>query len=157
MKETERISDQLKRSFDGKAWHGPAVKELLKDVSAADAAARPIPGAHNIWELTLHIGAWEKAGLRRLNGDRAELSDEEDWSAVTDRSEETWSRLKADLEQSHQQLVQAIENLDEARLDQPIVEGLSTVYVTLHGVIQHNLYHAGQIAILKKALAEQNS
>jgi uncharacterized damage-inducible protein DinB len=153
VKETERIADQLKRSFAGEAWHGPAVKQVLEGVSAAQAVARPIPGAHNIWELTLHIGAWENAGLRRLNGDRAELADDEDWSAVTGTSEEAWNQLKANLEEGNHKLVQAIERLDEMHLDEPILEGMPSVYITLHGVIQHNLYHAGQIAILKKALA----
>ena len=157
MKEIERIADQLKRSFAGEAWHGPAVKQVLEGVSAADAVARPISGAHNIWELTLHIGAWENAGLRRLNGDRAELSDDEDWSAVTGTSAEAWNQLKANLEEGNQKLVQAIMQLDETRLDEPILEGMPSVYITLHGVIQHNLYHAGQIAILKKALAGRMS
>jgi uncharacterized damage-inducible protein DinB len=157
VKEAARIADQLKRSFDGDAWHGPAVKQLLEGVSANDALARPIPGAHNIWELTVHIGAWENAGLRRLNGDRAELTDEEDWAAVNEKSEEAWNQIKSKLETEHTKLVQAIEGLDESRLDEPILEGMRSVYITLHGVIQHNLYHAGQIAILKKALAGRTS
>ncbi len=152
MNEIERIVDQLKRSFDGGAWHGPAVKEVLRDVTGADANQRPIQAAHNIRELTLHLGAWEGAALRRLNGDRAELTDEEDWADWTDSSEEGWDRIKSDLESGHQLLLDRIESLDESRLDQPILEGMPSVYVTLHGVIQHNLYHAGQIAILKKAI-----
>jgi uncharacterized damage-inducible protein DinB len=152
MSEIERIADQLKRSFDGGAWHGPAVNEVLRDVSAAGANQRPIQNAHNIRELTLHIGAWENAALRRLNGDRAELTDEEDWAAWTDNSEEGWNRIQAELAIGHQKLLGRIGSLDESQLDQPILAGMSSVYVTLHGVIQHNLYHAGQIAILKKAM-----
>lgn len=157
MKEIERIADQLKRSFAGKAWHGPAVQELLQGVSAADANARPIANVHNIWELTLHIGAWENAAVRRLSGDRAELRDDEDWSTVQGRDEEAWAQVKKNLDAGHEMLVQAITKLDESRLDEPILEGMTSVYGTLHGVIQHNLYHAGQIAILKKALAEKRS
>ena len=63
-----RIADQLRRAFDGSAWHGPALLELLEDVDAATAAAKPLPNVHSIWELVLHIAVWDDAGLRRLSG-----------------------------------------------------------------------------------------
>lgn len=148
--EAKRIQDQLKRSLAGTAWHGPAVMELLADIDAAKAAARPIPGAHSIWELSLHIAAWNKAAVRRLSGDRAELPDEENFPAVNETSDEAWQRTLELLRSSHRELHEAISQLDDAGLDQPILEGMSSVYVTLHGVIQHNIYHAGQIALLKK-------
>lgn len=152
MNELERIGDQLRRSFEGGAWHGPSVMEVLKNVTAQDAAARPIPGAHSIWELTLHIAAWERAGLRRLGGDRAELPDEEDWAPVSETTEDMWQRVKTKLIEVHQELLRAIASVDQSRLDQEIVSGMSSVYITLHGVVQHNIYHAGQIALLKRAL-----
>ena len=149
--EAERIVLQLKYAFDGEAWHGPSVLELLADVNAAQAAMRPIHGAHTIWELVLHIAAWKKAVARRLSGDRAELSEEENWPAIDDPSEAAWQQTLNVLKDSHRELLAAIARLDERRLDESIVEGMSSVYVTVHGVIQHDLYHAGQIAILKKA------
>jgi len=158
MTEIERISDQFRRAFDGNAWHGPSVIALLEGVTAAQAASRPIPAAHSIWQLVSHIAAWERACLRRLNGDPAQLTDEEDWPAVSDTSEAAWQQTKDELIETHQQLLDAIAELDDARLNQPIINDPSTayssVYVTLHGGVQHDLYHAGQIAILKKALIE---
>ena len=151
--ELERIEDQLKRAFEGGAWHGPSVLEVLKDVTAGQAVARPLPGAHNIWDLVLHIAAWEDACRRRLEGDRAELSDSEDWRAISDTDEAAWERVKALLIDGHRRLRAAIAAADESRLNEPILPGMPSVYVTLHGVIQHDLYHAGQIAILKKALS----
>ena len=59
MKELERIKDQFQRAFNGQAWHGPSLLSLLAGVTAEQAAAHPVPGAHSIWELTLHIAAWE--------------------------------------------------------------------------------------------------
>ena len=150
--ELQRIEDQLKRAFEGGAWHGPSVLEVLKDVTASQAVARPVPGAHHIWDLVLHIAAWEDACRRRLEGDRAELSDSEDWRAITDTGEASWQQLKALLIEGHRGLRAAIAATDESRLDEPILPGMPSVYVTLHGVIQHDLYHAGQIAILKKAV-----
>ena len=152
MKETERIREELKRAFEGGAWHGPAVLEILENVSAAQAASHPIAGAHSIWELVLHIKAWEDACRRRLSGDRAQLTDQEDWPAVAETSDAAWAKVQAALRESHQKFSDAIGSVDDTRLDEPILEGMKSVYATLHGAVQHDLYHAGQIAILKKAL-----
>lgn len=151
MKETERIREQLERAFAGGAWHGPGVLEILENVTASQAAAKPIAGAHSIWELVLHIKAWEDACRRRLSGDRAELPDEEDWPQVGETTDEAWEKTLAALRENHRNFSDAIASVDESRLDEPILEGMKTVYATLHGAVQHDLYHAGQIAILKKA------
>lgn len=157
MTEVERITDQMKRAFVGEAWHGPAVEEILQSVTAQQAAARPLEGAHSIWELALHIAAWQRAGFRRLAGDRAQLSDAENFPAVADTGEQAWEQTRKALRQTYEELSEAISRLDESRLDQPIIEGMSSVYVTLHGIVQHTLYHAGQIAILKKAVCERQT
>ena len=154
MTEIERIIDQLKRAFVGEAWHGPAVIEILEGITAQQAAAHPLAGGHSIWELALHITAWTRAGSRRLQGDRAQLTDAENFPAVTDSSERAWQEARESIKQAHEELRSAILLLDDSRLDQPIIEGMSSIYVTLHGIIQHSLYHAGQIAILKKAFSE---
>ena len=151
MKETERIRDQLQRAFAGDAWHGPAVLEILENVTASQAATRPIAGAHSIWELVLHIKAWSDACRRRLAGDRAELADEENFPPIDDTSDEAWQNAQTSLRESQQRLNEAIAAIDETRLDEPILGGMPSVYITLHGAVQHSLYHAGQIAILKKA------
>lgn len=154
MTEIERILDQLKRAYEGNAWHGPSVKEVLAEVTAETAHARPLTNAHSIWELVRHIAVWEDVGRRRLEGDRAqiEISSPEDWPPPEDLSEAAWDQAKATLDRGHEALVEAIARVSESRLDEPVFEGMSTVYVTLHGVIQHDLYHAGQIAMLKKSL-----
>src|ERR1051325_6113282 len=92
--EVERIRDQFRRAFEGEAWHGPSVLTLLTDVTAQQAAAHPIPGAHSIWQLTMHIEPWERACLRRLNGDPARLTDEEDFRPIDDKSDEAWESAK---------------------------------------------------------------
>ena len=151
--EVERIRDQFRRAFDGDAWHGPSVIQILDGITAQQAAAHPIAGAHSIWELTLHIAAWERACRRRLEGDPAQLSDAEDWQPINDTSEAAWESTKQDLIDNHRELMDAIAKVDPSRLNEPITKGSSnSVYVTLHGVVQHSLYHAGQIAMLKKTL-----
>ena len=154
MSEIERIADQLKRAFEGEAWHGPAVRELLATATCVQAAKRPIPGAHTIWEIVVHMSAWESVVRRRLLGESVtDLAPEQDWPAVTNVTEPAWRKTLEELEKSHLQTRQAIAQLTDERLDDTVSGKGYSVYVMLHGVVQHDLYHAGQIAILKKALA----
>ena len=96
MTEIERILDQLKRAFEGNAWHGPSVGEVLAGITANQAHARPLANAHSIWELVRHIGVWEDVGRRRLTGDRAqiEISSPEDWPPPEDTSEAAWEQAR---------------------------------------------------------------
>lgn len=149
--EVERIQDQLERAFTGEAWHGPSLLELLADVKAPQAAAHPIVGAHSIWELVLHIAAWDQAVAGRLDGSRGAVSAEANFPAVNDSSEASWQNAIETLKQNHRELMNAMSRAEASRFDAPVVEGMSSVYVHMQGAVQHDLYHAGQIAILKKA------
>src|ERR1039458_7782464 len=151
--EAARIADQLRRAFDGEAWHGDSLFEVLEGVTAAQAAARPISGAHTIWELVLHIAAWGGGALWRLGGAAVELSDAEIFPPVRDTSEAAWRLALAQVQRGHEELVAVVAVLPDPRLDDmvPGKEGAHyTFYYMLHGVVQHELYHAGQIALLKK-------
>jgi len=151
--ESARIADQLRRAFDGEAWHGDSLFEILAGVTEARAAARPIAGAHTIWELALHVAAWDGAVLRRLGGAAVELSDAENFPPVRDASAAGWRAALAQVRRGHAELVAAVASLPDSRLDDmvPGKEGAHyTFYYMLHGVVQHELYHAGQIALLKK-------
>jgi uncharacterized damage-inducible protein DinB len=153
MREVERIADQLKRAHEGDAWHGPSLKELLEDVSAEHAAARPLENSHSIWELVTHIEAWERVALRRLGGHPAQIyNTEEDWPQTVGADESEWRQTKEKLAETNEALRETVLLLEDERLDAPILSEMSTTYVTLHGVVQHTLYHAGQIALLKRAL-----
>jgi uncharacterized damage-inducible protein DinB len=151
MSEVERIQDQMTRAFEADAWHGPAVLEVLEGVSAEQAARKPIPAAHSIWELVLHMTAWKDVVVRRLGGDPVrEVPPEVDFPPVTDPGAAAWREALEGLSASHQRLLGALRSVRDAQLDEPSPGyGLSR-YVLLHGVIQHDLYHAGQIAILRK-------
>jgi uncharacterized damage-inducible protein DinB len=153
MSEAARIADQLRRAFDGEAWHGDSLSEILEGVTVARAAARPVANAHSIWELVLHIAAWDGAVLRRLEGSTVEPSDAENFPAVTDASDAAWRAALAKVRRVHAELVSAVSVLPDSRLSQmvPGKEGAHyTFYYMLHGLAQHELYHAGQIALLKK-------
>ena len=94
--ETDRLVDQLQRSFEGEAWHGPAVLDALRGVSAEEAHAHPVAGAHSIWELVLHLAATYRLVLRRLQGDATYLTPEEDWPTLPEASatDEAWSATR---------------------------------------------------------------
>jgi len=152
MSEMQRIEDQLGRAFEGHAWHGPAVRELLANVTAAKAVARPLSDAHNIREIVLHIATWEEVVRRRFQGEAvADLPPEQDWPLVQDISEAAWRKVIDDLERGHRSLREAIARSGEMQLAEMVPGKEHSVYHMLHGVIQHDLYHAGQIAVLKKA------
>lgn len=150
MNEAARIADLHRRAFDGSAWHGPAVFEILAGVSATRAAAKPIKGAHSIWELVLHMRAWEEAVQSRMKGRPISLTPEQDWPRVKDKSPAAWKRALAALRETHDALNRDIEGVSDERLHDPSAGPEMTLYLLLHGVVQHGLYHAGQIAILKK-------
>lgn len=147
-----RLQDQLRRAFEGEAWHGPSVLEAIQGVTAEQAAAHPIEGAHSILELVLHLGAGHRLVLRRLNGDGHPLTHAEDWPPPSS-SPHAWAEAVATLKQLHADLMAAVSAFPEERLDQPIVpEPPYTAFTQFIGITQHDLYHAGQIALLKRAL-----
>jgi len=152
MSQIEGFADQLERAFRGGAWHGPAVAEALAGVDAAAAAARPLAGAHTIWEIVQHLTVWNEVPRRRLAGERLQsLPAERDWPPVEDVSAAAWRSALAALEGSHAALHARVLELADGQLDDPVAGSDPTVRGMLLGVLQHNAYHAGQIALLCKA------
>ena len=151
--EISRIADQLKRAFEGDAWHGPAVLEVLEGVSASAAASKPVAGAHSIWELVLHIAAWDGAIRRRMKGQALQLSPEQDFPPVKDTSDAAWRSAVDSLKQNHTELIAALVAMPDYRLTATVPGKDYDFYHMLHGAVQHELYHAGQIALLKKVAA----
>ena len=151
-----QIADQLRRAFSGEAWHGDSLLEILDGITAAQATARPIKHAHSIWELVLHITAWDSAVRRRLAGESVDLSDEQNFPSVMDTSEGAWRRAIEQAKRVHGELIEAVSGLPDERLSEKVPGKKSepdwyNFYFMLHGVVQHEPYHAGQIALLKKA------
>lgn len=150
MSEIVRIVDQLKRAFEGPAWSGPSVLEALEGVTATRAAKRPIKGAHSIWEIALHIAVWEDVVRRRALGETFNPSDAQDWPTVKVKTPAAWAAAIRKLKAANLALREVVAAFDEDRLDQPLVPGGNPGYVQFHGAAQHDLYHAGQIAVLKR-------
>src|SRR6201987_4841812 len=99
--ESALLADQLRRAFEGNAWHGPALLELLEDIDAATAAAKPLPNVHSIWELVLHIAAWDGAASRRLSGKVCQLKAKANFPAVPVPTHAAWSEAVAEAKRTH--------------------------------------------------------
>jgi len=155
MTQSVALADQIRRAFAGDAWHGDSVLELLANVDAAQAAMRPVKNAHTIWELVLHIAAWDDAVLRRTSGKPVTLTDEENFPPVKDTSEGAWRKAIEHMKSKHDALIKGVAAFSDADLSKQ-VPGKSgdhyNFYYMFSGVVQHELYHAGQIALLKKML-----
>jgi uncharacterized damage-inducible protein DinB len=152
-----RIADQLRRAFEGKAWHGPSLREILAGVTAEQAHARAVASAHSIWELVLHIRVWTGAAAGAAHGVPMPklVGTVDDWPSVADSDGEAWASALDRMFATGEQLALAIEQLGDDRLTETVPGRQYDFYYLFHGVIQHSLYHAGQIALLKKV--DQNA
>jgi uncharacterized damage-inducible protein DinB len=152
--ETARIADQLRRAFRGDAWHGPSLLDLLAEITPEQARARPIRSVHNIWELVLHIDIYLQVGFDATQGTPMPkiYGTEKDWAAVWGDSAEGWFDTQDSLFRNAEKLAEAIEKFDEAKLRDAVPGRSYDFYYLFHGIVQHGLYHGGQIAILKKAI-----
>lgn len=158
MSEVTRLIDQFQRAHDGDPWHGSPLKAILKGVTAAQAARKPPNGAHSIWELVLHITAWRTETTRRATGAPAGEPAEGDYPPVGDPTPARWTAALAALDDSHARLVEAVRGMRDDDLLKPTTDPRNrplgtgvTYYELFHGIVQHDAYHAGQIAILKKS------
>jgi uncharacterized damage-inducible protein DinB len=150
MSELTFIVEQLKAAFDGEAWHGPALMEVLGGLDAKTAAERPVPEAHSIWELVLHLTTWERVITRRIHGEAHMPSDEENFPAVQQATEQSWHRALQNLRATHSDLIQLVSAMKESRLNERVPGKDYDLRFMLIGAVQHAAYHGGQIALLKK-------
>ena len=152
MSRATRLANHIERTATGPMWHGPALAEVLAGVDAAGARARPIAGAHSIWEIVLHITSWADIARQRIRGEATgDPPSEQDWPPVP-AADADWPAALDRLRDSHRLLAADVQPLDDAALDAR-VKGLDyPVGILLDGVVEHGTYHGGQIALLRKAV-----
>jgi uncharacterized damage-inducible protein DinB len=145
MSEIKRIINTLKHTYEKNAWHGPAIREALADVKESQAANR-IGNSHSIVELVTHMTAWRNYVTEKLKGnDSFELTDEQNFP-----NDKDWKKALTALEQSQENLLNALDQTPEEKLTEKVPGREFKFYVMLHGIIHHDIYHAGQIMFLKK-------
>ena len=150
MSELANLIEEMKITYAGDAWHGPSLMETLKDVTAEQAAARPMNGKC-IWELVLHIAAWEEVFLGRLEGRVIKSPEDGDFPPIGSGNDD-WQAALARLRNAHERLVQATERCTDDQLEKIVPGKDITVGFMLHGAVRHRVYHSGQIGMLKRAL-----
>lgn len=162
MNEIDDLVRDLHHAHAGDPWHGPSRASVLADVSAPEATRRPPGGAHSIWELVLHMTAWNGEVARRVRGAAPKEPPEGDWPAAPAApTEAAWVEAKRRLDTAHEALVSAVRDFPVERLgatvgtgrDAPLGSGVS-YGAMLRGVLQHDAYHTGQVAVLKRLLRD---
>jgi hypothetical protein len=153
--ECERIADQVRRAFAGEAWHGPPIRDALAGVSAQQALARPLASAHCIWDLVIHIQIWADIAEQAIHGAPMPrlYGTEKDWPAAHQGGESEWALANERLLACGQRFAASIEQFSDSRLSDAVPGRDYNFYHLFHGVVQHSLYHAGQIAMLKRVAA----
>ena len=147
--EIERIAALLAETFEGEPYYGPSALGILKSVTADVAAQKPSWSAHSIWDLVAHLTAELDYAQEVLEGTAGPWTEgETTWPAVTDLSEAAWQQAVKDLGMANRALVEAVKQLDDAALEKQPIRVRGPLYVMLHGTLQHNVFHAGQISLL---------
>lgn len=145
MTEIERIANSIKQTYDGDAWHGPSLKEVLSKISQEQCAAR-IGNSHSIIELVLHMVAWRNFTIKKLNGDENyDVSEAENFPKSAD-----WQKALALLDQSQNDLLAALANFNDAKLSDVVPMRNYSFNKLLHGIVEHDIYHQGQITMIIK-------
>lgn len=154
MPEKRRLLDLIDRAWRAEAWHGPALLEVLKGVTPAMAAKRLVKGAHTIWELADHVATWNEVVAMRLAGKNPPVPPEWNFPATPRPTAAAWKATLRRLARSQARFRAAVTVFPEARLGRRRPRTKSTWYVLIHGQVQHQLYHAGQMALLKRGMGK---
>lgn len=158
MASSDRLLSALRRVHDGQPWHGPSRAQVLADVTATEAAWRPAAGAHSLWEIVLHMRSWTEEVRRRAEGGVPADPEVGDWPAMpTPVSEEAWRETQRSLDEAHAALARFVAAMsDDARAarvkDRPgdPPEHAITQRGMIRSLAEHDVYHTGQLALLKR-------
>jgi len=151
----ELLLEILDQAFDRKGWHGTTLRGALRGVTPAQALWRPGPDRHNVWELTIHAAYWKYAVRRRLAGEATGSFERKpsNWPDIPDPPDlKAWRKDIALLETEHGKLRQVVSGLSAADLERRSPKGVWTYAEEIHGVAAHDLYHTGQIQLIKRLM-----
>jgi hypothetical protein len=149
--ELERIKNLMNATFHGGAWHGPSVLENVKDIRPKTAGYRQ-KDIHTIAELVYHITSWRIFALKKIQGDADYdiRTEKQNWGNLKEIDEFEWETLQMELTLSHDELMSSLDEKDDSFLNEIVPGSEYDFFTLLHGIIHHDLYHSGQIGVLKK-------
>jgi hypothetical protein len=151
--EVRRLLAVIDSAYDRRSWHGTNLRGSIRGLTAREAAWRPSPKRHNIWELVVHAAYWKYAALRRLTGARRgsfSLKGSNWFARGGARDERAWREDVALLDRMHRSLREAAAALSAADLDRKPAGSTVSTFALLSGIAAHDIYHAGQIQLLKR-------
>ena len=154
MAEKRRLLDLMDRAYRAKAWHGPALMESLAGVTPAMAAKRVVKGAHTIWDLVEHLATWNDAVALRLSGGKPQVPPEKNFPKLPRPTPAAWKKALRRLAASQRRFRAGVVKFPERQIGRKRPGVPTTWYVLIHGQIQHQLYHAGQIALLRRGMGK---
>jgi uncharacterized damage-inducible protein DinB len=152
MKETERIIKLFDGLYQGHPWLDVTFMDTLKNMTAQQAAKKIHPGCNSVWEVLNHLISWRLAILERIEGHDVKSPENNFFSPVTDQSVSAWNKTLINLEDSQKKWVNYLREFSTDRFDQIPDTRPFTRYELIHGILQHDAYHLGQIKILSKSV-----
>src|SRR5688572_11134899 len=152
MKETARITELFEDLYNGEPWIDMTLKGVLKKVTAKQAAKRISPKYNSVWEIVNHIIKWRVHVLGRLNGEPFMVGNDNYFEKIIDKSDKAWKVTLIQLEDSQKQWVEFLRKLKDSGLDKINPRSGKSYYWHIHAIIQHDVYHLGQIVMLTKTL-----
>lgn len=144
------LKDHLRSVYQDGAWSEVSVRGAFAALTHVEASARPIPGRHTAWEILLHLDAWHRAVALRLQGQRVDLPAERDWPQPEPSTADNWRAAIALLNGGLEELLASVASLSEEALFTKLPGGRFTLLETIIGVAEHDMYHAGQVTLLKR-------
>ena len=150
MKESQYIAKLFEDLYDGSPWIDVTIMGTLKNISPEKAAKKIAPDRNSIWQILNHMIAWRENVLLRVQGTQIITPNNNYFIEITDISETEWEKTLERLDNSQQQWTNFLANLDEAQFDKIYPINKMSYYEHIHGILQHDAYHLGQIVLLSK-------
>jgi uncharacterized damage-inducible protein DinB len=156
---SEKLSNELEEVLSGSPWYGSPVYEILDEVTFETAFEKPPSGAHSTAAIVLHMLSWTEEVMDRLNGMTASMPSSGDWPETSAPDEKKWQQYVNDFKLVNVNLLGLIQNFEEEKWTEPILDernpelgtGVSNEEL-VRGLIQHHIYHSGQVAILVRII-----
>ena len=150
MKEQEQLNKLFTDLYDGSPWIDVNIVNTLDEITAKEAATKPFPYFNSIWEIVNHTINWRETVLKRVNGENIESPDDNYFSFIRDRSENSWQKTKERFRDSQVIWLKAIKKFKSKDLDAKHDFSTFSNYELILAILQHDAYHLGQIRLMKK-------
>jgi len=151
------ITNEIKKAFNGDAWHGNHVMQILNNVKPENAFKHFVPNGHSIAEIALHLTGWTEEVTSRLMDESAAEPAMGDWPIPESETPQAWEKIIFNFKIANEELIRLCESMKDRQWNEytkeerdPVLGAGVTKIELLNGLIQHHAYHAGQIALLSK-------